>query len=170
MTSQPKIMDRAERSVDGGARWRLVSLAALAGLTAYSTGVSWQAQFVSYPLFREMSAADFGAYHLAYNAAIPAVVIAPGFLTFLACAAFPWTRPRDVPRAAALIVAASGVVSLASTVLWAIPMHARLDRIGQDAETISSLLQANALRTGALTLGAVALFWCLVRLAGGRRR
>ena len=74
------------------------NLAAVAALTAYSTGIAWQAQFVSYPLYRAMGADEFPAYHLAYNAAIPGVVIIPGFLGFLACAAFPWTRPAGVPR------------------------------------------------------------------------
>jgi hypothetical protein len=151
-------------SATGRVRWRLGNLVALAGLTAYSTGVAWQAQFVSYPLYREMSAEEFPAYHLAYNAAIPGVVIIPGFLTFLACAAFPWTKPAGVPRLATALVALSGLGSLLSTVLWAIPMHDRLDVIGQDAATITSLLQANGLRTALLTIGAATLSWSLARL------
>ena len=147
---------------------RVVGLAAIAALTAYSTGVAWQAQFVSYPLYRAVSADEFAAYHLAYNAAIPGVVIIPGFLSFLACAAFPLFRPAGVSRAAAAVVAVSGVGSLLSTVLWAIPMHDRLDRIGQDPATIASLLLANAVRTALLTVGAVALSWITVRLM--RRR
>ncbi len=150
--------------------WRTWGLVALAALTAYSAGIGWQAQFVSYPLFRVMSAADFPAYHLAYNEAILWVVVVPGFLSFLACAAFPFTRPGEVPQTAAWVVAASGLGSLLSTVLWAIPMHDRLDRIGQDSATIDSLLQANSLRTVFLTAGVVALSWCLMRLIGRVRR
>ena len=55
------------------------------------------------------------------------------------------------------LVAAAGAVSLVSTVAWAIPMHDRLDRIGQDAATIDSLLSANLVRSVALTVGTVAL-------------
>lgn len=145
-------------------RWRVWNLAVLAALTAYSTGVAWQAQFVSYPLFRAARADDFPAYHLAYNAAIPGVVIIPGFLTFLTCAAFPFTKPAGVPRAATAVVVISGIGSLLSTVLWAIPMHDRLDAIGQDATTIASLLAANGVRTALLTVGAAALTWTVVRL------
>lgn len=163
--TQPATMLDADGAGLANPAWRTWNLGALAALTAYSTGISWQAQFVSYPLYRAMSATDFPAYHLAYNAAIPGVVIVPGFLTFLACAAFPWTRPDGVPRSAAWVVAATGVGSLLSTVLWAIPMHDRLDRIGQDAATIDSLLQANGIRTALLTVGAGALGWCLARLA-----
>lgn len=144
----------------GRRRWHLAGLTAF---TAYSMGVGWQAQLVSYPLFSTVPADYFAAYHLQYNAAIPVVVIIPGFLSFLAGVAFYWTRPQDVPRPAALVVASTGVVSLLATVLWAIPMHDRLDRIGQDAATLDSLLQANLVRSLALTAGTVVLVWCVAR-------
>ncbi|MEJ2864624.1 hypothetical protein [Actinomycetospora flava] len=155
--STTTIRTRIIRGVGARTGWHRPHLVALTALTAYSTGVGWQAQLVSYPLFGAVPAEDFLAYHAQYNQAIPLVVIVPGFATFLACAAFPWTRPPDVPRRLAAVVAASGLVSLVSTVAWAIPMHDRLDRIGQSAATIDSLLDANLVRSLALTAGAVAL-------------
>ena len=145
------------------ASWRRWYLAGLTALTAYSMGVGWQAQVVSYPFFGTVPADHFAEYHLQYNAAIPVVVIIPGFLSFLAGVAFYWTRPRGIPRPVALVVAGTGVVSLLATALWAIPMHDRLDRIGQDAATLDSLLQANLVRSLALTAGTAALVWCLAR-------
>lgn len=145
--------------------WRHWSMGGLTALTAYSAGVAWQAQAVSYPLYRAVSEAEFPAYHLAYNDAIPFVVVAPGFLSFLACAALPWTRPPEVSRAVGWVVGGTGVGSLLVTVLWAIPRHDRLDRIGQDAATINSLLRANSVRTGLLTLGTAALVVGLVNTA-----
>ena len=153
MTAQTLSTHRPRRRA-GRRRPHLVALTAL---TAYSTGIGWQAQAVSYPLFRAVPEAEFLGYHAAYNAAIPIVVIVPGFASFLACAAFPWTRPADVPRGLAGVVAASGVGALLSTVAWAIPQHDALDRIGQDAATIDSLLDANLLRSVLLTMGTVAL-------------
>ena len=154
------------------APWRYWALAGLTALSGYSMGVGWQAQLVSYPFFRTVPAEHFASYHLQYNAAIPAVVIIPGFVTFLACMAFWWTRPREIGRPAAAIVVGSGVASLLATVLWAIPMHDRLDQIGQSAETIDSLLSANLLRSLALTAGTATLVWGCVRMthrtAGGR--
>jgi hypothetical protein len=144
--------------------WRGWHLIGLTALSAYSTGVAYQAQQVSYPLYRAVGAEDFATYHLAYNAAIPWVVIVPGFVTFLASAAFPWTRPHEVSRTAAAVVSVAGVVSLLSTVLWAIPMHDRLDAIGPSPATIESLLQANLLRSVALTVGTLALAWSVARL------
>ena len=147
--------------------WRQLNLAALTALTGYSAALGWQAQVVSYPLYRAVGDAEFAEYHRRYNQAIPLVVVAPGFASFLSGAAFYWTRPADVPSPVAAVVSAAGVVSVASTVLWAIPMHDRLDRAGRSAATIDSLLRANLLRTAALTTSTLALVWSVWR--GGRR-
>ncbi len=162
-------LDHASSSVAGatddiGPRWRELGLVGLTALTTYSAAVGWQAQVVSYPLYRAVAAEDFLAYHAQYNGAIPVVVIAPGFLAFLAGIALPWTRPAWVPARTAGLVAVAGAVALVSTVAWAIPTHARLDRVGQDAATIDSLLTANLVRSVALTVGTLAL----VGLVGGR--
>ncbi len=146
--------------------WRRLNLAALTALTAYSTALGWQAQVVSYPLYRAVGDAEFAAYHRQYNQAIPLVVIAPGFVSFLSGAAFYWTRPTDVGRGVAALVSAAGVVSVASTVLWAIPMHDRLDHAGRSAATIDSLLRANLLRTAALTASTLALVRSVWRGSG----
>jgi len=69
-----------------------------------------------------------------------------------------------VPKLATAIVALTGLGSLLATVLWAIPMHDRLDRIGQEAATVDSLLQANAVRTALMTASTAALTWITVRL------
>lgn len=138
--------------------WRSWQLAGLTALSGYSTGVGWQAQIVSYPFFATISAEAFAAYHQQYNRAIPTVVVAPGFLTFLTSAAFPWTRPSGVSRRLAAVVAVTGGLGgLLSTVAWAIPMHDRLDRIGQDRATIENLLRANLVRSLLLTASTLAL-------------
>jgi hypothetical protein len=145
--------------------WRRWNLVGLTALTAYSTALGWQAQLVSYPLYRAVDADGFAAYHQQYNESIPWVVVLPGFVGFGSAVAFYWTRPADVGRAVALLVSASGVTSMVATVRWAIPMHDRLDEIGQSGPTIDSLLDANLLRSVSLTVGTLALCWCL-----GRRR
>lgn len=159
LTDVPRSVSRPSR------RWRHRNLVGLTALTAYSTALGWQAQLVSYPLYRAVAPADFAAYHQQYNQAIPVVVIAPGFLTFLACTAFSWTRPAGTPRPVAALVSVAGVTSLLSTVLWAIPLHDRLDDVGPSAATIDGLLDANLLRTVALSAATVALLWCQLRSA-----
>jgi hypothetical protein len=165
--TQPISLQPAQQTA-GPIGWRSWYLVGLTALTAYSTGVGWQAQLVSYPLFEAVPASDFAAYHQQYNEAIPLPVIVPGFLAFLAGVAFCWTRPPEVPRPAAAAVAATGLTSLLTTLFWAIPMHDHLDQSGQSAATLDSLQQANLLRSLALTVGTVVLGWCVTRLARGR--
>lgn len=150
--------------------WRDWNLVCLAGLFAYSTALGWMAQIVTYPLFRVVGADQFLTYHAAYNDAIPVVVILPGFATFLGGIAFVWTRPPDLPLWLASVVSVAGVVSLLSTVLWAIPRHDDLDRIGQSADTIDSLLESNAVRVTAVNIGTVAIHYGVARLLLGRGR
>ena len=149
------------------APWRRRNLVALTALTAYSTALGWQAQRVSYPLYRAVGEADVAAHHRQYDRAIPAVVIAPGFASFLAGAAFWWTRPPAVPRLAAAAVSIADTASLLSTVLGAIPQHDRLDRAGRSPEAVDALVRANLVRTLALTASTAVLCWCLAE-AGDR--
>ena len=159
--------DMALRTRTGtGQRWRHLYLAGLTALTGYSTALGWQAQLVSYPLFRAVGDAEFAAYHRQYDRSIPLVVVVPGIGSFLAGCAFWWARPAEVSRPAAAVVSAAGVVSLASTALWAIPMHERLDRSGRSAATIDSLLRANAVRTAALTASTLTLVDAVRRSTG----
>lgn len=149
---------------------REVAQVALTLLTAYTTAISWQVQAVSYPLFRAVDDTDFAAYHQQYNEAILWPVLIPGFPTVIAGTLFYFFRPPRSSRRLAALVSATSLISLLLTLLWAIPMHDRLDAIGQDGPTIDSLLQANLLRSLALTLSTTALGWGLLRLVGGRVR
>jgi len=99
----------------------------------------------------------FAAYHQHYNEDILWPVLIPGFPTVFACALFLWIRPVRVPRPAGAAVTAIGISSLLLTLLWAIPMHDRLDRDGPVAATIDSLLQANLLRSVLLTVCTILL-------------
>jgi len=62
-------------------RWREVALVILTVFTAYTTAISWQAQGVSYPLFRVVGTEGFAAYHQHYNEDILWPVLIPGFPT-----------------------------------------------------------------------------------------
>ena len=64
------------------------------------------------------------------------------------------------------MVSLSGATCILSTVLWAIPMHDRLDEFGRSAATIDSLLAANLVRTAALTISLGVLGWSVGRLLG----
>lgn len=61
------------------------------------------------------------------------------------------------------MVSLSGVTCILSTVLWAIPMHDRLDEVGHSAARIESLLTANLVRTVALSISLGVLGWSVGR-------
>jgi hypothetical protein len=46
-------------------------------------GQIWFVQIIVYPLFAKVGATEYVAYHSFYARRIPAVVIAPGFASFL---------------------------------------------------------------------------------------
>lgn len=142
---------RSARSVERPKRWRDVNLVAVTAVSAYSAAICWQCQLVSYPLFVQVSADDFPAYHQQYSRSIRGVVILPGFVSFLACAAFGSTKPVGISRHSSILVSAGGVVALVATVAAAIPMHRRLAEIGQSTATIEHLMTANLVRTIAMT-------------------
>jgi hypothetical protein len=158
--------DPAARRRQG--RWRDAALVALTAMTAYTTAISWQVQAVSYPLFRAVDAVQFPAYHQQYNETILWPVLIPGFPTAAAGVLFFWIRPARLSGRVAAVVSAASLASLLLTVLWAIPMHDRLDVIGQDGATIDSLLRANLLRSLSFTLSTAALCWGLLHQIDAR--
>jgi hypothetical protein len=146
-----------------GSSWRSGYAVGLTALATYSTAIGWQAQLVSYPLYRAVGEEEFPDYHLQYGRSIPAVVIVPGFMTFLGGTAFGRVRPAWISRRRAWFVAGCGATSLLSTVLWAIPRHDELDRAGRSDQAIDSLIKANTVRTAALSAMAVALVGSVAR-------
>jgi hypothetical protein len=137
-------------------------LFALTVLAVYMVGVSLMTTQVSYPLFAAVGADAFVGYHRRYNGRIPLVVVVPGFVSFLACAAFPLLAPDGVPGWAAGAVAAGGVTALLATVTTAIPAHLALQRVGFDPRTYRRLVTADRVRTLGCAVSAATLVWSSV--------
>lgn len=132
-------------------------LSALTVLAVYVVGVSLMTTQVSYPLYAAVPAGSFVEYHRRYNSRIPLVIIAPGFLSFLACAALPLVGPPDLPGWASALVALGGLTALVATVTAAIPSHVRLQRDGFEARAYRRLRTADLIRTAGCVLSAAVL-------------
>ena len=141
------------------AHWFLVFIAVL---SVYNCGVIWPTQRVTYPLFRLVAPEQFLAYHLFYNRQITAVVIIPGFLSFLAPVALLVFRPPSVTLWMAGLSALFGVVALVVTVALEIPRHIRLQQ-GKSDPIIRELIGYNWIRTAAITAQAIFVVWLLIR-------
>jgi hypothetical protein len=136
-------------------------LFAVAVLAVYMLGVSLMTTQVSYPLYAAVPAEAFVRYHERYNSRIPAVIIAPGFLYFLACAAMPVLGPDGLPGWAAAAIAAGGLTGLVATVTAAIPSHLRLRRGGFDRRVYRTLRRADVVRTVGCVVSSAVLVWAV---------
>jgi uncharacterized SAM-binding protein YcdF (DUF218 family) len=147
-------------------------LLALTVLAVYMTGVSLMTSQVTYPLYAAVPAGSFVEYHRRYNTRIPLVIVAPGFLCFLACATLPAvgaladpdTGADRVPRWAAVLVAAGGLTALVATAGAAIPSHLRLQRHGFQPGAYRTLRRADLIRTAGCLLSAGVLVAFLPRV------
>ena len=141
-------------------------LLALTVLAVYMAGVSLMTSQVTYPLYAAVPAGSFVEYHRRYNSRIPLVIVAPGFVCFLACAALPLVGADHIPRWAAGLVALGGLTALTATVAAAIPSHVRLQRDGFQPGAYRTLRRADLIRTAACLLSAAVLVAYLPQIAG----
>jgi len=147
-------------------------LVAQAFVAAAMTGVIWQVQLVTYPQFLNVGPAEFPAYHAAHTTGIGALV-APLMLAELGLALAALWLCRTGPLRNSMRVGAALVLALwATTWLWQVPLHARLEQ-GRSEAVIRELIAGNWLRTLLWTARAALLGGLLARLiprdCGSRR-
>ena len=128
-------------------------LAAHAVVTWALAGLIWFVQIVHYPLFAEVGATAFPAYHAAHTR-LTTLVVAPLMLCEAALAV--WLLPQQTDAAwtvwmAGLLLA---IVWLATFGL-SVPRHNWLAIHGADADVIRTLVATNWIRTLAWTGRAV---------------
>ena len=129
--------------------WAVVAFA----IAIWSMAQLWFAQLVIYPLFAQVGAGDYIAYHRFYARRIPVPVIFPGFASFLMPLPLAWFGP-SVPVWLNAANIASGFVGLVVTVALEIPRHAKLETHGRDDRVIAELIRFNWPRTLAMTGGS----------------
>lgn len=120
-------------------------------LVFWVLGQIWLAQLVIYPLFAQVGAAEYIAYHRLYSKRIPAPVIVPGFACFILPAALLFLGP-EVPFWMNAVNVGAGLIGLLVTLLLEIPRHIRLARGGKDMLVISELIEFNWPRTLSITV------------------
>lgn len=118
-------------------------------------GLIWTIQWVHYPLFAQVGAEAFEAYHRAHVRRITHVVGPLMLLEAGSAAALLLLAPLDLPFWISV-----GLLALAwlSTALWQVPLHRKLEA-GFDERAIRALAASNWLRTLAWTARAALLLW-----------
>ena len=135
----------AEQSGGPQVRWLVVHLVAVAVLA----GVGWVVQLVVYPAFRLVGADEWPRYHDGHMRAITRVVAVPWLAQGVSTVAL-LIVPTAVGRLSAAVLAALALVTVATTVVAAVPAHGRL-AVAQGAGDVAVLLRANLVRTLAWT-------------------
>ncbi len=121
-------------------------------------GLIWFVQVVHYPLFLEVSPAQFPAYEAAH-ATRTTYVVAPLMLVELATSLallLPRLRPPGIEAPGAWAGALLVVLIWLSTALLQVPLHNQL-QAGYSAQLIRRLVATNWIRTAAWTARAVLL-------------
>jgi hypothetical protein len=123
-----------------------------AGATCFLAGLAWVIQVVVYPAFLEVGETpSWSAFHAAHSRRMVRVVTLPWAVQGGTLAALLLTHDGDRLLLVALSVCALSTVAL--TVAGAVPLHQALEVY--DRRRVQRLLQVNAVRTAAWTIGAV---------------
>lgn len=135
------------------------------GATLAMVGVIWTIQVVHYPLFGQVGASSFGAYHAAHTHLITWVV-GPLMLVEVAAAGLLLaSRPAAVPGWAVWVGAGLLALIWGSTALVQVPLHGALSG-GFDEATHRWLVQSNWIRTAAWSARGALALWMAARLMG----
>jgi len=128
-------------------------LLAHAAVTLFMVGLIWFVQIVHYPLFALVGGAGFAHYERHHARRTTWVVAPPMIAELTTAAALAWSTPGALAWCGLALLA----VIWASTALWQVPAHRRLEH-GFDPRVHGRLVSTNWVRTAAWSArGVVAL-------------
>lgn len=136
----------------------LVNVAAV----LFMTGFIWTMQLVHYPLFDRVGADAFPGYETNHNRLF-FLVAGPGIIaTLITGVLLLFTRPTQIPLAAAVAGLLLFVLIAVSTALFQAPQHTILSD-GFDRDSYEFLLRTNWIRTAAWSAYGVLGLWLVWR-------
>lgn len=141
-----------------------VVLQVLFGLTALNWSLHWYTQVVTYRLFPTVAAEaggpGFVAYHRAYEARLVWSIYVPWSALMAASIAFLFVRPDAVSASWAWSLLALNAAIAVLSVLFAVPVHRRIDAAGAlGSRDGRALMRWNLARlvTASVSLGLVSI-------------
>ncbi len=152
-------------SIDNASPFALSVIIGQAASCLILTGLALVVQLVVYPgliSFGRLAPAAWSALHEAHSRRIAVAVAAPWLVQGVTCAALPFVTLPGVPTWQVLLAGALGLLTVAATVGWAVPLHTRLSG-RYDDRLAHRLLRANLVR---LVAWAAASALALVMLLG----
>jgi hypothetical protein len=134
-------------------------LVAVVVATSFNLALQYATQVATYPLFAHLGRDSFVGYHQAWERRLPLTIYAPYGALVAADVLLLALRPPGVALGWVLALLALTAAVTAISVLLAVPVHRKLDRIGEPtADGVRGLLVANGLRLASMaTATAIAV-------------
>ena len=133
------------------------------GVTLVLVGLIWTIQLVHYPMFADVGADAFPAYHTEHGTRISVLVMPLMLVELLTAGWLLVARPAGVPAEAAIVGMVLVLTIWASTFLLSVPAHEALAG-GFDEAAWRRLVHTNWVRTLAWTVRGAGALWVLGRM------
>ena len=129
--------------------------------TFFNTGLQYYTTVSTYPLFSALDEANFVPFHKAYERKLPLSIYVPYSFWLLLTLTLLFVRPEGVALGgvATLLVLNGSIMAMSLTL--AAPVHARLDRVGKNADDLAKLRRFNLPRLVAATASSLVMLYLL---------
>ena len=138
-----------------------LELLLVAFATFFNTGLQYYTTVSTYPLFSALDEANFVPFHKAYERKLPLSIYVPYSFWLLLPLTLLFVRPEGVALGwvATLLVLNGSIMAMSLTL--AAPVHARLDRVGKNADDLAKLRRFNLPRLVAATASSLVMLYLL---------
>lgn len=139
----------------------LLVLLLVAFATFFNTGLQYYTTVSTYPLFSALDEANFVPFHKAYEGKLPLSIYVPYSLWLLVTLALLWVRLDGVALGWVVALLLLNGSIMAVSLAFAAPVHARLDRVGKNADDLAKLRRFNLPRLLAATASSLVVLYLL---------
>jgi hypothetical protein len=139
--------------------WRTWLLLGSTAINVYLLGAACLLWAVVYPGFGDVGRAELPAFHALVTGRLRVAYILPELLSVLVLVPLLWRRPEGVPAWGAWVALGLGLVYLAITFAWHLPVHRALAGGDASAEVMGALMASHAVRTVTVALRCGVLLW-----------
>ncbi len=145
----------------------LAVLVILVFATFFNNALHFYTRVQTYPLFAWVGREEFVSFHEEYERRLPVAIYAPYSLLMGANVLLLFAHPEGVGLSWVVALLVLNAFIMIESLLFAAPVHHRMDREGQDAEGIRRLVRLNALRLVASTASSAVVLYLLVGVLTG---
>ena len=142
----------------------IIIFAATVFAVFFNNALHWYTQVSTYPLFAWIGREDFVKYHTEYQRRLPFSIYAPYSVLMLSNALLFFYRPAEIELFWVIFIFVLNLSVMILSLLFAAPVHYRLDREGKDERGVNQIIFYNSLRLVAATASSAIVFYLLLKI------